>query len=406
MKILIINQHFYPEIAPTGQLMTDLSEDLVKKGIDVTVLTGRPSYNLEGFDYDAPKRERYNGIDIIRVFNTRFSTKYLIYRIPNWLTFYISAMMKAVFLQRYDVVMALSTPPYIAIIGVLLKSVKGSKFIFCVQDLYPDVVRDIGLVKNNLILKILEAISKWIYKKADKIIVLGDAMKKGLIKNGVDEKKIEVIHNWSDGREIYPLDKDKNPFIKKYNLEGKFIVLYSGNMTVVHEFEPIKSAMDKLRDKKNIVFLFIGGGTGKKGMEDFVAEKGLSNVVFLPYQTRKELLYSLNACDVSLVSIKKSAEGKVVPSKFYSCLAVGKPVIAVCAQDSEIASIIKQNNCGIVEDANNLHNKIFELYENPEMRIRMGKNGRDAFMRFYDRNIAVNKYYEVINNIYKGEAHA
>lgn len=399
MNILIINQHFYPEIAPTGQLMTDLAEDLVKKGIDVTVLTGMPSYNLEGFNYDAPKRERYKGIDIIRVFNTRFNTKSLISRIPNWLTFYLSAITMSIFLKKHNVVMALSTPPYIAIIGVLLK-IKGSRFIFCVQDLYPDVVRDIGLIKNSFILGILEAVSKWVYKKADKIIVLGNAMKEELIKNDVDGKKIEIIHNWSDGKEIYPLDKDKNPFVKKRNLDGKFIILYSGNMTVVHEFEPIRVAMDKLKDKKNIVFLFIGGGTEKKGLEDFVKEKRLSNVMFLPYQPREELLYSLNACDISLVSVKKSAEGKVVPSKLYSCLAVGKPVIGICAKHSEIAHIIEKNECGLIEDENGLHNKILSLYENMEMRIKMGKNARDTFMRLYDRNIAVNKYYEVINNLY------
>ncbi|MBI5893487.1 MAG: glycosyltransferase family 4 protein [Deltaproteobacteria bacterium] len=399
MKLLIINQHFYPEIAPTGQLMTDLAEDLVKKGIDVTVLTGLPSYNIEGVYHSVPKKEKYKGIDIVRVFNTRFSTKYLIYRIPNWLTFYLSAVIRVIFLPKHDIVMALSTPPYIAIAGVLLKFIKGSKFIFCVQDLYPDVVRDIGLIKNSFVLKILQGISKWIYKKADIIIVLGDAMKKELIKNNVDEKKIEVIHNWADGKEIYPLDKDKNPFIKKHNLERKFIILYSGNMTIVHEFEPIKAAMERLKDKKDIIFLFIGGGTEKKGLENFVRQKDLTNIIFLPYQPREELLYSLNACDVSLVSVKKSAEGKVVPSKLYGCLAVGKPVIGICARGSEAANVIEENKCGFVEYGYDLDKKIMELYVNTDMQKKMGKNARDTFMRFYDRGIAVNKYYEVIMNL-------
>ena len=394
-KILIMTQHFYPEVASTAQLMTDLAMDLVDKGMDVTVLAARPYYLTSQHKEISPKEE-YLGIKIIRVFTTRFDLSNILGRIPNWLSFHIFGLIKSIVLARHDVVLTLTNPPYMALVGMVLQKLKGSKFIFGVQDIYPDVPEKLGLIKNKTIVKLLSSLTRWNYRKADRIISIGEFMREEIIRHGIRPEKIAVIHNWADSDELYPICKEENPFVEKLGLQGKFIVSYSGNFGIVHDFNPIKKAIRVLECEKDIVFLFIGDGTEKGELEKFVTDNDLKNVKFLPFQPRENILHSLNACDVSLVSIKRGMEGKLVPSKLYGSLAVGKPVIGICSQNSEVAVIIEENRCGLVDTDNDLSGKILRFYHDPHLRDEMGRNGRDAFMKKYDRAIATEKYYREI----------
>ena len=394
-KVLIVTQHFYPEVAATAQLMTDLAIDLADKGIDVTVLAARPYY-LTSQQKEILPKEEYRGIKIVRVFTTRFNLGNILGRIPNWLSFHISGLIKSIVLAKHDVVLTLTIPPYIAFVGMILQKLKGSKFIFGVQDIYPDVAEELGLIKNRIIVKLLTSLTRWNYRKADRIIAIGEFMREEIIRHGISPEKISVIHNWADSDELYPIRKEENPFVEKLGLQGKFIVSYSGNFGIVHDFNPIRKAVRALVCETDIIFLFIGDGTEKMELEKFVTDNDFKNVVFLPFQPRANILHSLNACDVSLVSIKRGMEGKLVPSKLYGSLAVGKPVIGICSQNSEVAAIIEENRCGLVDTDNDLSGKILRLYQDPDLREEMGRNGRDAFIKKYDRAIATEKYYREI----------
>ncbi|MCC7202785.1 MAG: glycosyltransferase family 4 protein [Nitrospirae bacterium] len=394
-KVLIVTQHFYPEVAATAQLMTDLAIDLAHKGIDVTVIAARPYYLPSGHSV-IPPEEEYQGVKIIRVFTTRFNLSNIFGRIPNWLSFHVSGLIKSMVLAKHDVVLTLTIPPYIAFVGMILKMVKGSKFIFGVQDIYPDVAARLGLINNKIIVNLLSGLTRWNYRKADRIIAIGEVMREDIIRHGIRPEKITVIHNWANSNELYPIRKEKNPFVKKLGLEDKFIVSYSGNFGIVHDFRPVEKAVRVLESEKDIVFLLIGDGTERMRLEKFVSDNNLKNVMFLPFQPRENILHSLNACDVSLVSIKRGMEGKLVPSKLYGSLAVGKPVIGICPPNSEVAQIIEENRCGLVDTDNDLAGKILRLYHDHALQEEMGRNGRDAFIKKYDRAIATEKYYREI----------
>lgn len=394
-KLLIVTQHFYPEVAATAQLMTDLAIDLADKGIDVTVIAARPYY-LTSEHKEIPPQEVFHSIKIIRVFTTRFNLGKIIGRIPNWLSFHISSLIRSILLTKNDIVLTLTIPPYIAFVGMILQRLKGSKFIFGIQDIYPDVAAELGLIKSRILVKLLSGLTRWNYRSADRIVAIGEYMREEIIRHGIKPEKIAVIHNWADSDELYPIRKEENPFVKKLGLEGKFIVSYSGNFGIVHDFNPVRKAVRSLESEKDIIFLFIGDGTEKNDLERFVAGHNLKNVVFLPFQPRENILNSLNACDVSIVSIKRGMEGKLVPSKLYGSLAVGRPVIGICSQDSEVAAIIEDNRCGLVDADDNLADKILRLYYDKNLREEMGRNGRDAFLKKYDRAIATEKYYREI----------
>src|SRR3972149_4995238 len=394
-RILIVTQHFYPEIEATAQLMTDLAIDLVDRGLDVTVIAALP-YFLTPKHTSPPSKEEYKGITIMRVYTTRFNLTNIFGRIPNWCSFHITSLLKSIFVSRPDVVLTLTIPPYIALVGIILKKMKGTKFILGAQDIYRDVAGELGVIKNKRGIKLLTDLTRWNYRKAGMIIPIGELMKEEIVSQGIDPEKVVVIHNWADGSELYPIIKEENPLIRELGLKDKFIVSYSGNFGIVHDFKPIKKAIEELQGEKNIVFLFIGHGTEKKELERFVAGKGLENVIFLPFQPREKILYSLNACDISLVTFKKGMEGKLLPSKLYGSLAVGKPVIAVCPAQGDLAAIIEENRCGYVDVDNDLAGKILKLYDNPNLREQMGRNGRETFIKKYNRPIATERYFRAI----------
>jgi len=211
-SLLIVTQHFYPEVAAIAQLMTDLAVDLAAKGIDVTVLAAVPYYLLTP-DLRIPSQEEYKGVKIIRVYTTRFNLNNILGRIPNWLSFHFFVMLKCLLIPRHDVVLTLTIPPYIAFVGMLIRKMKGSKFMFGVQDIYPDVAVELGLIKNKILIKLFLRLTVWNYKKADKIVPIGEVMRDEIIRHGIRPEKITVIHNWADSEELFPVKKEDNPFI-------------------------------------------------------------------------------------------------------------------------------------------------------------------------------------------------
>jgi len=404
-KILVINQHFYPEVAATGQLLLDLCEDLVKDGYRVKVITGNPN---SGFNKKnkIPKRENYKGIEIIRLKNTTFNKYRMTGRVLNYLTFHFLVFFQILFCKKHDLVLVLSTPPFISFYGLMLKVLKKVKTIYIVQDLFPDLVVELGKIKNKYFINVLKNFSKLIIRKMDRVVVVGDFMKRKIKKDilqGMDSDHIITIDNWADGEKIRVIrgEEEKNILRAEWGLEGKFIVLYSGNIGDLHEFDTIISAAEDIQNKghKDIVFVFIGEGIKKEYIGIKAEEKGLNNILFFPYQPREMLTYSLGIADVSLVTLEKGFEGMVVPSKIYGILASGRPVIAVVGGDSEIVEIIREGKCGrIVKigDGKALSGAVIEYYKNPQKCREDGWNGRRYFEENFDRKITTEKYIKVI----------
>ena len=407
-KILIINQHFYPEVVATGQLLLDLCEDLVRAGYRVKVITGNPNGDLNK-NNKVPRRENYKGIEILRLKNATFNKYRMSSRILNYFTFHFLVFFQILFCRKPDLVIVLSTPPFISFYGLLLKALKKVKAIYIVQDLFPDLVIELGKIKNKYFIKVLKYLSKLIIRKMDRVVVVGDFMRmkiegeilQGL--QGMNSGHIITIHNWADGEKIKVLggEEERNLVKAEWGLEGKFVVLYSGNIGDLHEFDTIILAAEDLEMQgwKNICFVFIGEGAKKEYIEKKVKEKGLNNVLFFPFQPREVLKYSLGLADVSLVTLEKGFEGMVVPSKIYGILASGRSVITVVGGESEVTEIIRKGRCGEVVkigDYKTLSGKIISYYNNHKKCYEEGINGRKYFEENFDRKIATKKYIKVI----------
>ena len=411
-SILVIEQHFYPEVAATGQLLLDLCEDLVKAGYQVKVVTGNPT-EIYPKQMNVKRRENYKGIEIVRLRNTRLSKYNMAGRIINYLTFHSFIFFHLIFSQRPDLVIVLSTPPFIAIHGVILKVFKNCKVIYNIQDLFPELAVQLNKLKNETFISVLKSLSRYIIGKMDRIVVVGEYMekkiKKKIIKDCKIEQLISIIHNWADGKEIKVIDNNdkSNSFKKEWGLENKFVVLYSGNIGYLHEFDTIIDAADSLQKKgyNDILFVFVGEGIKKEYIKNEVNKRDLNNFLFFPYQARENLTYSLGLADVSLVTLEKGFEGMVVPSKIYGILASGRPVIGIVGKDSEITDIIRRAKCGKVVqigDAQSLENCIMEYYNNPDKKKEEGWRGRKYFDEHFDRTIATEKYISLIEKTITG----
>ncbi len=398
MNLLIINRYFYPDITSVPQLLTELSEDLVKKGIDVSVICSRNSYNGSK---KHKKYEKYRGIKIYRVNNVYAKGKSFFYRLLEIITFFVSVFLKGLFIKRIDRIMVFSSPPMIAPVGILLGKLKGARVIYIVEDLHPELEIKLGMIKENSIFSsILRRLNNFVFKKADKVITLGVRMKNRILKiYNIEEEKIHIIPNWANEEKLYPVEKKDNPFIKKFNLENRFVVQYSGNMGLGHEFKTILEGIKRLKDKKDIIFQFIGEGPKKEGVEKYVKENNLTNVMILPYQAYEDLNYSLNMADIALISIKRGIGGLLLPSKFYGIMAVGRPFILVGDKENEIYDFIIENRVGHFVDEGDVDtfcDSVIFYYNNRELLKEEGKLLRNKFESLYKRTLSSSRYYNVL----------
>jgi len=405
-KILVIEQNFYPEVAAAGQLLLDLCEDLARAGYQVKVITGNPK-ELFQKKIKISKRENYRGVEIIRLKSTALSKYNVAGRVINYLTFHLSIFFHIIFSKRPDLVLVLSNPPFISLHGLILKIFKKCKVIYNVQDLFPDLAVELGKLRNKPFIFILKTLSKYIIRKMDKVIVVGEYMERKIredILKDIEADHIVTIHNWADGEKLKVIDKKDIYFKKDWGLEDKFIILYSGNIGYLHEFDTIISAAEDIQNKgyKDIVFVFIGEGIKKEYIRKKAEEKGLDNILFFPYQPRDKLTYSLGSADISLVTLEEGFEGMVVPSKIYGILASGRPVIGVAGKESEIIEIIREGECGRVVkigDYMTFSEAIIEYYKNPQKCIKEGMSGRKYFEKNFDRKIATRKYIKIIEKM-------
>jgi colanic acid biosynthesis glycosyl transferase WcaI len=252
--------------------------------------------------------------------------------------------------------------------------------------------------------KFFEAVSRFLLRKADEVIVLGRCMQGRILAKGIELHKVTVIPNWADGRQIRPLEGDSNPFRTQHELAGKFVVLYSGNMGRAHDFTAIFAAMQRLADRKEIVFVFIGSGARRAELEAFLAKNPEVNAKVLDYVPRDQLQFSMAAANIAIVAVADGLEGLVVPSKLYGIMASGRPPLYLGPPSSEAALTIKEHACGWVienHDVEGFVNAILGAYGDRSGAEQMGKRARQAFELEFDRPLAAQKYYGSIRRVTK-----
>lgn len=401
--LIILSQYFYPDFASTGQLLTELAEDLKEYDYKIKVYTGRPSYYKS--IKKCSKKEIYQGINIYRVSATRFDKNIIIGRLCNFLSYFISVSFKLLFSKDRYPLLIVSNPPFLSVLGFIFKKIRNQKYICLVHDIYPNIAIKLGyLKKNSIIVKIWEKVNYQVLKEAEEIIVLGEYMAETLEKKylPIDNIKIKIIHNWADEKIILPLKKEDNWFVKRYNLENKLVILYSGNIGLFQDLKTIIKAAERLKNYDDIIFLFIGDGGGLYKLKEMVKNYNLTNVKFLPYQLKKYLPFSLTSSDISIVTLEKGVEGLSVPCKIYGILASGRAVLGLVGENCEVSDIIANAECGLrmnQGDVETFVKKIKYIYENPGILKTMGENSRKYFEKHFTRSQMTRKYYEIIENM-------
>jgi len=347
-KIIFINRYFYPDHSATSQMLSDLAFGLTSQIEDkeIHIVTSQQRY--DDASAKLPAYEQINQVHIHRVKTTQFGRQNLMGRAGDYLSFYFSAASKLFQLtKKGDTLVAKTDPPLISVIAAIIAKLKKAHLVNWLQDLFPEVAAELGIkLASGIIYKILKGIRNKTLQQAKMNVVIGELMAERLRKEGIADNKVTVIHNWADGEQIKPVPHDNNPLRKEWGLKGKFVVGYSGNLGRSHDFSTILAAAEVLKDNPEIIFLFIGGGAQLPDIKQHCEEKGLSNVMFKPYQPRENLDKSLSVSDVHLISLKPELEGLIVPSKFYGVLAAGRPVIFIGDNAGELAGIIKREQCG------------------------------------------------------------
>jgi glycosyltransferase involved in cell wall biosynthesis len=342
VKILLLNQTFYPDVVSTGQHLSELASILVKRGHSVTVVTGRQAYDNRQVTFAA--RENWGGVEIFRVYSTGYRKKTKWRRVLDFGTFIFSCCARLAMLPRHDVVVALTTPPLISFIGAWRARLWRSRFCYWVMDFNPDEAIAAGWMRaESAPARILERMSRFSLREADCNVALDRFMRDRIAAKGIASEKIAVIPPWSHDDNVCFDSVGRGRFRKAHGLEGKFVVMYSGNHSPVHPLDTLLEAAEKLRDNPEIVFCFVGGGSGFERVKQW-ARDGKGNALCFPYQPLEQLGASLSAADAHVVVMGDRFVGLVHPCKIYNILRIGSPVLYIGPEPSHVSEILMQVN--------------------------------------------------------------
>ena len=423
-KKLLIYAHYYsPDVASTGQILQDLAEGLTD-AFDVTIICAVPSYTGKVDDEYKSKRvffEKINGVNAVRVRVPEFSKKSKLSRIWNLLVYFIIARHATKLVGNQDIVFALSQPPILGgILGLygkkVLKDTNGNhpKLVYQIQDFNPEQIEAVGYFKIKFIIDLLRYLDKRTCRMSDLVITVGRDLIETL-KNRFGNLNVPnhvMINNWIDDKNVYPLgsnEKNVASFKDKYNIVDSFVFMYSGNIGLYYDLPGIIKVIEKFKgaktsDGRNVVFAFVGDGSVLDKLKDYTSNNSLKNVVFIPYQNKDDLIYSLNAADVHWCINAKGIKGISVPSKFYGIIAVGKPVLGVLERESEVELLIKDIKCGLCSEPSDyeaIENSINWFINNSSSSelANMGQSGFNYLKKFLSKNISIDKYRNALLNL-------
>jgi colanic acid biosynthesis glycosyl transferase WcaI len=338
LKFLLLNQCFYPDVVSTAQHLTDLARELSARGHDVTVIASDRGYDDPQVRFS--RRETWNDIRIIRIPSLTLGKTSRWRRALNFGSFVIMCALRLLLLGRFDVVVALTSPPLISFLAALLVRLQGGRLCFWVMDLNPDEAIAAGwLREKSLAARVLESMLRYSLKRADRTIVLDRFMKDRVLAKGADATRVAVIPPWSHDDAVGFSAPGREVFRARHGLADRFVVMYSGNHSPCHPLDTLLAAALELRTREEIVFCFIGGGSEHRKVKDFALRHSLSNVRCLSYQPLDQLSHSLSAADLQVVVMGEAFVGIVHPCKIYNIMSLGTPALYIGPQPSHVTDL-------------------------------------------------------------------
>lgn len=406
MKILTFCAYYEPEIAASMYLLTNLFEDATKAGIEVEVFAPTPTRGVDTdtiLKYKKNKCEKQFGgkLKIHRIWMFQ-EGKNPVGRALRYILLDLAFVFKGL-LTSADVIFIDSTPPTQGLVAAILKKLKRIPVVYNLQDIFPDSLVNTGLSKDgSIVYKIGSWIEKVTYVNADRIIVISEDFRSNIMRKGVPADRIEVVYNWVDENAVHFIPRNSNRLFDRYEIDrGKFYVSYCGNIGLTQNMELLITVAERLKDDKRIGFIIVGNGAYRDELERLVSSKGLNNVYMLPFQDYKYISEVFSLGDIGLIISKPGIGTNSVPSKTWSYMAAGRPIISSFDMKSELVSIISENNCGISVAPNNadeLVEAIRRMENDREAIVEQGANCRKFIDKNLTRTVGTGKYIKCLRD--------
>jgi colanic acid biosynthesis glycosyl transferase WcaI len=391
-RLLVLNQYYWPGVEATAQLLTELCEALAED-VEVKVVTGV----LHGHE-DEPRRLVHNGVEILRVPSTSFERSKLAARASNYITYLTNALLYGLRGPRPDVVLCMTDPPIVADIALLVARRFRVPLVVISQDVFPEIAVQLKRLENPLVMSVLRMLVSAYLRRADRIVAIGDTMRRRLEGKGARPDRVHVIPNWVDTERLQPLVKE-NAWATERGYGGKFVVMHSGNVGHAQDLDSLVRAATFVRDLDDLVIAIIGTGARHAELVALAERLEVDRVEFLYYQPRHLLAQSLSAADIHVVGLAPGLAGYVVPSRLYGILAVARPVIVAADRESETAQVVETVGCGLVVPPARpelLARAIRDAHDGKHDLDAMGARGRAWVEREADRSVAVRRYRDLL----------
>ncbi|MEE8414649.1 MAG: glycosyltransferase family 4 protein [Desulfobacterales bacterium] len=403
MHILFLTDNFPPEVNAPASRTFEHCREWVKTGHRVTVITGAPNFPrgkvYKGYRNRIWQTEVMDGIRVVRVWTYIAANEGFVKRILDYSSFMVSAILASLMVSKPDLVAATSPLLFTACAGYVVSRMKYIPFVFELRDLWPESIKAVGAMQDSAIIRLLEKLEIFLYRKAAAIVSVTESFKRILTARGIDPAKIEVVNNGVDTSRFRPLPRDPE-LEARYNLQGKFVAGYLGTHGMAHALETVLEAAAKCRktaDGDKIRFILLGDGARKKALIERAKALGLDNVIFIDTVPKEEVVRYWSLLDVSIIHLKKTDLFKtVIPSKLFESMGMGIPVLHGVAGES--AAIIQNEGAGIVfepENAAELCNKLFKLRNDTKLYSRL-RSGCLRTAKNYDRSALANQMFQVL----------
>ena len=396
MHILLLNEYYPPDTSATAKMAAQVAEALAQRH-RVTVVAGRPSYDPDARDpYALLRRGMRNRVTVECVGSTAFPRHQMPRRVANYLSYLALAVPRALAL-RPDIILAMTDPPVAGIAGAFIARLAGRPFVYNIRDLYPDMAVGGDIVRAGKWAERWESLHRWALKRAARVIVLGDDMRERILAKGVAAERVVVVRDGATPVPAQMPDRD-DPIVQEIRHGFPFVVLHAGNLGFYGAWDTLLGAAKILRNE-NTGFVFIGDGANRAALES--AARELPNVKFAPFRPVAQIAHVMMAGDVHIVTVKRGLEGVVVPSKLYSILAAGRPIIVVAPAECDAARIVVESGCGVAADPDDpaaVAAAIRELRAEPVRLGEMGRRARETAAK-YARVNELERFVAIIESV-------
>jgi colanic acid biosynthesis glycosyl transferase WcaI len=389
-RLLVLNEYYWPGVEATADLLTQLCEALASE-YDVTVVTG-------ALPAAGPSISERNGVRIVRVASTAYERRRLSRRALNYITYVTLATKASLRERRADVVLCMTDPPFLGAVAYLVARRFRAPLVVISQDVFPEIAVQLGRLENPAVVAVLRALVAFYLRHADRVVAIGETMRRRLEAKGAAPDRVVVIPNWVDVQAISPTPK-RNSWAAEHSLVDRFVVMHSGNVGHAQDLEALVRAATLLRDLDDLRIVIVGAGARWDELVRLSERLEVESVSFLPYQAREMLSLSLSSADVHVVGLARGLSGFVVPSRLYGILAAGRPVIVAADPGTETVDVVTAAGCGIVVPPgrpDELARAIRAAHDGDYDLAEMGRKARAYAEATASRETAVVRYRDLL----------